>query len=318
MLGEMKSGNESNVLTRWLIFINERYAPPHYLPFSLFLSLGNALIACAITHTTFSIPTYGISFLVCYLFFFRLRCFDEIKDYEVDIEVNPTRPLPRGVLTLRQVKVMFVSVTLVELLLVGSLGLNALLTHVIAVVYSYLMYKEFFIGKYLSPHLTTYAVTHTFVSALLACSVFSQMTGQFAIRLPNGLLIFALATWAIFNLFEFARKTFAAEEEREHVPTYTTTFGIPGAVLLSLSQVAAAIIIVFYLYYTKQLFDRWDLLAHFIVALFPLLTGIDFIRTRSVRSVKRFRLMCSLYLLVYFGLLSYQGITDILSFRLFT
>jgi len=295
------------LLRRWLIFTNERYSFAEHVPFIFCLALGNAVVACRLTATPFSPRTFALGALVYLLFFFRLRCFDEVKDYDTDLRVNPTRPLARGLLTVGDVKTMFVAVTVLEFVLVWLASPAALGAHAVAVAYSYLMYKEFFIGKQLAPHLTTYGLTHTVVSTLLAYSVFAQMTGLPLTRLPVPLLVFGLSSWAIFNLFEFARKTFAPDEERPGVPSYTTRFGIPGAALLSLSQVAAAVALVAYLAGRGEVFSGRDVAVQAGVAAFPLLAALDFARRPARPSAKRFRTVCALYLIVFFALLSFQG-----------
>lgn len=293
---------------RWLIFIHERFPIAEHAVSIFFLTLGNSAVACAMTGSDFHLYNFGIAYAVCLLFFFRLRCFDEIKDYATDKSVNPGRPLARGLLSIDDVKRMFLRITLAEMALVSLMGANAFLVHLSAVAYSYLMYKEFYIGRYLSPHLTTYALTHTFVSVLVAFSIFAQMTGMAVSTFDPGLLILGLACWSIFNLFEFARKSFSTEEERKNVPTYTTTFGISGAVLLSLSQVVASVLAILYLFKQGAVIDLVDLYGYFVAASFPLVTGIGFIIFKSRRSAQIFRATCSAYLIAYYGLLSYHGL----------
>lgn len=293
---------------RWLIFIHERFPIAEHAVSIFFLTLGNSAVACAMNGSAFHLYNFGIAYAVCLLFFFRLRCFDEVKDYATDKSVNPSRPLARGLLGIDDVKRMFVRVTFVEMALVSLLGVNAFLVHLSAVAYSYLMYREFYIGRYLSPHLTTYALTHTFVSVLVAFSIFAQMTGMSVATFNPGLLILGLACWSIFNLFEFGRKTFSPEEERKNVPTYTTTFGIPGAVSLSLSQIVASMMAILYLFKQGTVIGLADLYGYFTVASIPLAAGIGFIIFKSRRSAQMFRLTCSAYLIIYYGLLSYHGL----------
>lgn len=233
-----------------------------------------------------------------------------------DILVNPSRPLARGVLTVANVKHMFLMVTLIEIALVSLMGTNALLVHLAAVAYSYLMYKEFFIGKYLSPHLTTYALTHTFVSVLVAYSIFSQMTDMGVDTFNIELFVFGLASWAIFNLFEFGRKTYAPVEERKNVPTYTTTFGVFGAVLLSMSQIAASVLVVLYLYKENTIFNLSDIYTYLIAISIPVFFGIAFLIKKSRYSAQIFRVTCAGYLIAYYALLSYQTFTGSIAFHI--
>lgn len=229
-------------MSRWWTFIVERFPPGSYLPLVAVFVVANLSIAGA-TPAQAGLALV-IAPLVVLSFFLRLRCFDEIKDLDVDKQINPTRPLARGLIEVAEVKQVIGGLTLFELVLVGLLGEGPLLGHALAVLYSFAMYNEFFLGRYLRPHLTLYAVTHTASSALLGWSVAGMVLGVLPWELPQAVLLFALANWSLFNVFEFARKTYAPEEERPSVETYSLNFGPWGAVVLTLSQVALAVSVV--------------------------------------------------------------------------
>src|SRR5262245_2780781 len=116
------------------------------------------------------------------LFFFRLRCFDEIKDYDVDRRHNPDRPLARGLVTHRQLfRAIAVALVLEWALAAALFGVHGVGLLGIAQAYSLLMYREFFIGPWLRPRLTTYAVTHTFSAALLGATL-GMLHAQVGVR----------------------------------------------------------------------------------------------------------------------------------------
>ena len=173
-------------------------------------------------------------------FFLRIILFDEIKDYEVDLKINPTRPLARGLIQIKEVKIALLLLILLELIMTWNLGLSPFLIHAMAVGYSLLMYEEFFIGEFLRPHLTTYAVTHTFVCTLLGIS--TLVSSGAGIELQKSILGFVFMNWFYFNLFEFARKTWSSAEERTGVASYSQIFGLWGSVFLSLSQVGLGVL----------------------------------------------------------------------------
>lgn len=225
-----------------------------------------------------------------------MRLFDEIKDYEVDLKVNPTRPLARGILSVSQVKKALFILILFELVVAGSLGLNPFLIHALAIGYSLLMYEEFFIGDWLRPRLTTYAVTHTFVSTLLGLSSAVAMTGLELTKLPSSALLFFLMNWAFFNLFEFARKTFAPSEERNHVPSYSNIFGCTGALLLSLSQALAGVLLIYS-------YDSNHLLLSAMVLY--MIASLSYALLRTEKTARFFRGLSGVYLLLHYILLIY-------------
>jgi 4-hydroxybenzoate polyprenyltransferase len=228
-------------MTGWVVLVRERFPPASYLPMLVLFVAGNATAASSATGVPLDAWRLAAAFAISLSFFLRLRCLDEIQDYPTDVRINPTRPLPRGVLSVAQVRRGALVLAGIELAAAAALGLPIAIAHAIAVGYSLLMYREFFVGRWLRPHLTTYAVTHTFVSVLLGGSIMVQTTGTSIADLPASLLAFGAINWGLFNLFEFARKTFAPGEERPGVDSYSSLFRPTGAVLLSLSQIGIAV-----------------------------------------------------------------------------
>jgi len=278
-------------LRNWWILIKERFSPASYIPMILLFTGANALYLCKATDNEWHWLRFIAVFALLLSFFFRMRLFDEIKDYEVDLKVNPTRPLARGILSVAQVKKALLLLIVFELILAGCLGLSAFLIHAMAIGYSLLMYEEFFIGDLLRPHLTTYAVTHTFVSVLLALSAGIAMSGTDPFQITTKHLVFFLMNWAFFNLFEFARKTFAPEEERPHVPSYSNIFGIYGAWALSISQALIGVALV---WVTKSHVLLMILLFLYFLATLP------YIINKTKKTASFFRNVSGLYLLCHY------------------
>lgn len=263
-------------------------------------SLANVMMAWKLSASQPDFYRYAPAFLLCLFFFFRLRCFDEIKDYEVDLELNPDRPLARGLLSIRQVKWMIAGLTLAEILLCMIAGLSALQAHAIAIVYSFLMFYEFFIGKNLRPHLTTYAVTHTFVATFLGWSIAVYASALDLTAVATDLFWLAPINWSLFNLFEFARKTFAKAEERSGADSYSSLFKPIGAVLLSFSQIMIALLVVWHL-------QLPGLHYQLIAAGFPIFSGLFYAWQPKPKSAAWFRNISSVYLLLFYILLAYQS-----------
>jgi 4-hydroxybenzoate polyprenyltransferase len=281
-----------------LILIKERFNPGSYFPMIFFFSLGLGLYMLDKTTQTFSIERAIFSFVLLVSFFFRLRLFDEIKDYAVDLKHNPTRPLARGVLSIDQVKITLLILILVELASVAYLGKEYFFVHLLALSYSMLMYEEFFVGNFIRPHLTTYAVLHTFVSCLSGFSaafVFSSASGS---ELSLQTVVFFITPWFYFNLFEFARKTYAAEEERPLVETYSLLFGAVGAWALSMSQVILGLMFLYFLEVKN-------------IEMFYLLAGVYFVLSltyvikKNTTAAKFFRLISGIFLIAHFMLLTF-------------
>ncbi len=279
------------MLTDWRIFQRERFPLHTHLPLIL------ALLFAHVALTGFSAAKSGALvalFFVLLSFFFRMRLFDEIKDYATDCEKNPSRPLPRGVLKVRDLQRAILILFGFELVLTGIVNPVALAILLPAQGYSLLMYKEFFIGKILRPHLTTYAVCHTVVMILLSalCSVW--LLKQFPSQLESRYWIFAAGCFGVFNVFEFGRKTFASAEEQLGVDSYSEIWGHAGAVFLNLSQSLLGLIAMgcAYPYHRFQWLLGGAVLAGLLIA------GMTYIFRNTATAAKTYRAVSSACILL--------------------
>ncbi len=275
---------------KWITFTKERFKPSQYIPLILLLVSANYLFAKKLSGGSI-LPPLGLIFVgvATLCFFFRMRLFDEVKDYEVDLNINPHRPLARGLISIREVKRTILGLIVFELVLMSNLGVVPFFLYLFALFYSLLMYEEFFIGDWLRPHLTTYAVTHTIVVGFLSYAILSSVLTYTALNFSWNVFLLCFSHWCIFNLFEFARKTFAQNEERENVASYSNIFGLKGAYLLSASQVVLSALA---LYFVSELNHKIlfisGAVAYCVVAMF------------LTKRVSAFRNLSTLYLVLYF------------------
>jgi 4-hydroxybenzoate polyprenyltransferase len=152
-------------------------------------------------------------FLGSLLFIVRLRLYDDVKDADTDRVENPTRPIPRGLVSVRELDVTALLVLVVEGLLIASVGPLTFVCWAIAAAWSLLMRVEFFVSRWLEAHVATYAISHMVVmgliyGALLAIGI--DMRGGEAT--PAELLLAPLAIGAMLAAtsigigFEWGRK----------------------------------------------------------------------------------------------------------------
>lgn len=229
---------------RWWMFVRQRFEPASHLAMiaALFLAHYGAFAAGWVGGARpVPVPLLLLAALATLAFFFKLRLYDELKDHEDDARVFPDRPLVRGVLWPRQLKIGIAVCFAVELAGMAALGTGALAGMAITIAYSMLMYREFFLRDFLRPRLTTYALIHTVVTVLLTLTLFAAFTGQSPWALDGRAWRFALGSWCLFNLFEFGRKTFVTEEERDEVNSYSKVWTRWGAVALAWVMAGAAV-----------------------------------------------------------------------------
>lgn len=199
------------------------------------------------------------AFLSTLLFFLQLRIADEWKDAEEDARFRPYRPVPRGIVTLEELRAIGLTAALVQLVL--ALWLSAALVPLLLVwAYMGLMSKEFFARNWLKAHPVAYLALHMPVLPLIylyatACD-WAVAGGVKRAAIGWFLLV------GLFNglVFEIGRKIRAPQDEEYGVETYTRLWGSRksvlvwfGALLLSASAALMAASLIHWLTATALL-----------------------------------------------------------------
>lgn len=235
---------------RFYAWIEERFPVANALLFAVVyaaaLLLGRQSAGARVTLR----PADLGGFAATWCFFLMLRVFDEHKDFANDCRLYPARVLSRGLVTLRQLKL--VGALAIALQLAVSLahdgGVGAATTRwLVVMAWSLLMLREFFVPRWLSRHLVVYAASHMIVTPLSILWLAQLGAGD----APLGRAAWAYAAMSfLFGFcFEIARKMKAPTEERAGVVTYTSLYGVFSvtlvvAVLWSLATVALGLVLV--------------------------------------------------------------------------
>jgi 4-hydroxybenzoate polyprenyltransferase len=222
-------------------FVAERFPLLVHGPAIVLFYLASAAVARAAGQTGplgFA-PRDLIALFITALVFLRMRLYDEVKDYGHDLVHNPGRPLPRGLLSVRETGLWAHATAAIELVCAAVLGSGALAGYAVLFVFTVLMRVEFFAPGRLRRRLFSYAFVHTpsggLIGLFVACAVLARPPWQ----LPAACYVQALAGWMLLMVFEVARKTF---EPRPHgsVDTYSHVFGVVGAAGLNATFAALA------------------------------------------------------------------------------
>ena len=221
----------------WITFIHERFPLRSHLPMVACFTVANVLSARGAPLSPQQALAAGT---LAFAFLLRLRIFDELKDLERDRVLHPDRPLARGLISRGGALAGAAALVLLELAIAHAAGAGVFSGWVVAAGYSLLMYREFFAGAWLRPKVELYAVTHTFVAALLGATLAKFPAGPGATT--GQILGMALANWMAFNVYEFSRKILSPREERPGVDSYSARLGLMGsALVVSLMATTAAI-----------------------------------------------------------------------------
>lgn len=171
-----------------------------------------------------------VAFGTCFTFFLQLRIADEFKDYAEDLQYRPYRPVQRGVVSLRELRLIFVIGAAVQLLL--ATWLNAKLIFLLLMTWSYLalMSQEFFAADWLRPRATLYMLSHMLILPLVDLYATSSDWLPLQPAPPRGLGWFLAASYCNGMVIEIGRKIRQPEAEEIGVTTYSRLWGRGGAV----------------------------------------------------------------------------------------
>lgn len=208
-----------------IAFLKERFpAGPYLVLVGLTIAVSGADVLAKAWH-----PATLIAGLVLFLlFFFRLRLFDEIKDYETDVKWRPERIVARGDVSLADIRQWLGITVLAELLILMWMPGPVQFWYLVAAAWSVLMYFEFFIPKWLERHFVIYGLTHVMVMAPLALAMRGLWLPQSGPALQQDWALMLGITGAGY-LFEIGRKLRRPEEEQQGVDTYSGKLGQPLA-----------------------------------------------------------------------------------------
>ena len=233
---------EKGLFNRLLLYTKERFPLAQYGVITALFALSGLSLSSALStgQAHFTLAQYAVAAITTFILFYQLRVADEFKDHADDCRYAPERPVPRGLVSLRELGSSALLLGLLQLFLATSLK-PGLWPFLFAIwIYFALMSKEFFIGSWLRQHPILYMLSHMFilvVSDLFITAVDFVGSNQG----PATLLLFFLCG-SFFNgmVIEFGRKIKAPECEREGMESYSRALGLqPAVVALTASVIAA-------------------------------------------------------------------------------
>jgi 4-hydroxybenzoate polyprenyltransferase len=219
-------------MTRWITYQRERFP---------LLAHGPLVAAFSVSAVCFSRLVRGepglpppaslvVAFVTALIFFLQLRITDEFKDFEDDARYRPYRPVPRGLVTLRELGWIGVGGAAIQLALALWLHPPLVALLVLAWAYLALMSREFFAAEWLRRRPAIYMASHMVIIPLIdlyatACD-WLPVTGW----PPPGLIWFLLVSYVNGIVVEVGRKTRAPADEEPGVETYSSAWGLTTAV----------------------------------------------------------------------------------------
>jgi 4-hydroxybenzoate polyprenyltransferase len=224
---------------RWWTYQRERFPVFAHGPLIAAFS-ASAVSYSALLRGETTLPGAGtlVAFATAFLFFLQLRIADEFKDHEEDVRYRPYRPVPRGLVSLRELGWVGVAAGLLQLVLALAVKPALALILLLVWVYLALMSVEFFVPAWLKARPITYMWTHMLIMPMID---FYATACDWLVRgapLPDGLFWFLLVSFFNGIVIEIGRKTRAPADEETGVETYSALWGRAGAVRAWLGAMA--------------------------------------------------------------------------------
>ena len=175
----------------------------------------------------------GADYLACVvtnvILFFMLRVSDEHKDKEDDALYRSYLPVPRGLVSLKELSVpagvLFGCATLINVIYYPSL----LVLYSAMMVYLLLMRYEFFVPGWLKKHQVAYIVSHMMIIPLADVYASSYDWKLENAGAPLGLIFFFVVSFLNGIVLEVGRKLRVTETEEPGVVSYTKLWGLKAA-----------------------------------------------------------------------------------------
>ncbi|MBV8339204.1 MAG: UbiA family prenyltransferase [Candidatus Eremiobacteraeota bacterium] len=227
-------------MNRWWVYQRERFPIfAHGMLIAAFSvsAMGFSSLLRKQTHLP-PIAALAAGFASSLLFFLQLRITDEFKDQEDDARYRPYRPVPRGLVTLRELGVVGLGAAVIQLAL--ALLVYPRLVIVLVGVWAYLalMTREFFVSRWLKRHPVVYMATHMLI---MPCIDFYVTAFDWLVAgggPPRGLAWFLSVSFFNGTVVEIGRKIRAPHDEEHGVESYSFLWGTRGASLAWLTAIA--------------------------------------------------------------------------------
>lgn len=220
------------MLKRWWIYQQERFPILQHGMLILVFSSATVFYSALLRDREPNSRSILVAFLTLFLFFLQLRIIDEFKDYDDDRRYRPYRPVPRGLIDLKELGIVGILSAVVQLYIAYSLSFDLAIVLGFVWIYMLLMSQEFFLKSLLKTQPILYLVSHNLIIPLIclygsACDWL--VAGE---SMPIEIFWLLVASSSTGLVIEIGRKIRAPQDEEVGVETYSVLWGRDNAVLV--------------------------------------------------------------------------------------
>lgn len=279
-----------NFFKKWYTYQKERFPIATYGLYIFSIVFGTFCFATESKNWIMLIPM----FVVALLQFLMVRIVDEFRDFEEDSKFRPYRPVPRGLVSLKELGILGGICAIIQIGLTAILNLKGLIYLSLVWIFFAIMSKSFFIKKLVDKHILLEVTLDEFLMPLLVLYLSTFVT-TISVKLIPFLILSYLGSWIV----EIARKIRCKEDEENGVKTYTAVFGIPKATTIVVVLEALIMLMQYYILGIKYIIP---ILALYVLINIP---NLLFIIKENKKLAKMVGLLANMYLiLVYISMLA--------------
>jgi 4-hydroxybenzoate polyprenyltransferase len=219
----------------------ERFPLAAYLPMVVVFTASAAAYSRLARGAAGWIPwdRFAVGAFTALVFFAWLRLLDEHKDAHVDRRYRSELPVPRGLVTLAELRRVGLAALALALLLNALVAPRLLLAIALVALWAALMTREFFAPEWLRARPTLYLVSHMLIMPLIDFYTTGLDWLAAGVAPSGALALFLSLTFLNGVVVEVGRKLRAPGAEREGVDPYTKAWGLRAAPLVWLAVLAA-------------------------------------------------------------------------------
>jgi 4-hydroxybenzoate polyprenyltransferase len=217
--------------------------------------------------------------------FFLVRIFDEFKDKEDDALYRKYLPVPRGLISFSELRILGITAVLLQVVVNAWFFPKMLILYAIVMAYLLLMGKEFFVAEWLKKRQMLYVISHMFIIPLVDIYASGLDWLLSGVAAPAGLAFFFAVSYMNGIVLEFGRKIRPADKEEPGVVTYSALYGPNKATSYWILTLFTTLLFSLAAsYYAGYSWIAYSVLGFFFILC--MLPGLLFIRKQSVKLSK--------------------------------
>ncbi|MBR3613948.1 MAG: UbiA family prenyltransferase [Clostridia bacterium] len=286
-----KTKEKIGFFEKWNIYQKERFPVMVYglyifcIVFAIFCYANTVFNNMNSINYFFIIPMYIFAFLQ----FLMVRIVDEFKDYDEDSKYRPYRPVPRGLITLKELKILFLICVFIQIVIVLLFNKQNMLLLFGFWGFFGLFCKDFFIKKFLDKHIVLTVAIDELLVVFLGLYLYS-----FIGKINSQVILILLMLYFVSWIVEIARKVRCKEDEEKGVKTYTAVIGIGKTIL-----------ILFILETILMLLQIKNLGINYLIWIIPVyvvtnIINVLFVKYKNKKYAKLVELFANIYIVIIY------------------